>query len=105
MIDAIMLSGLTNISEDVYTMYIPFRRNIMEAHIQKWGNSLGLRIPMQIAKQLRLHAGSQVILKIENGQIIIQSPKYNLDEMLKNITNKNRHHQILDDDQQGNEEW
>jgi len=77
----------------------------MQAHIQKWGNSLGLRIPMQLAKQLKLHQGSPVTLEIEDDRMIIQSPKYDLDTMLTCITPANRHHQILDDKQQGNEEW
>lgn len=77
----------------------------MQTHIQKWGNSLGLRIPMQVAKQLKLHQGSPVIIEIEKGKIVIQSPKYSLDMMLKEITPKNRHHQILEDEPQGNEEW
>ena len=77
----------------------------MEGHIQKWGNSLGLRIPMQLAKQLQLHSGSRVTIEIENGRIIIQTPKYNLEMMLKDITMQNQHHQILDDEQQGKEEW
>jgi antitoxin MazE len=77
----------------------------MEQHLQKWGNSLGLRIPIQMAKQLGLHQGSSVILEIEDGKMIIQSPKYNLEKMLEEITPKNRHHQLLDDGQRGNEEW
>lgn len=77
----------------------------MQTHIQKWGNSLGLRIPMQIAKQLQLHQGSSVSIEIENGRMIVQSPKYDLDLMLKNITAKNRHHQIFDDEERGTEEW
>lgn len=77
----------------------------MQAHIQKWGNSLGLRIPMQIAKQLQLNAGSSVTINVENGRIIIETPKYDLDFMLKDITSKNQHHQILDDKLLGSEEW
>lgn len=77
----------------------------MEACIQKWGNSLGLRIPVQLAKQLNLQEGSPVILKVEGGRIVIQSPKYDLDEMLKQITPENQHHQILEDTQKWNEEW
>lgn len=77
----------------------------MQAHIQKWGNSLGLRIPSHIAKQLQLQPGSSVILKIENGRIIIQPPQYDLDSMLMEITPENQHHQIFVDDQKGNEEW
>lgn len=77
----------------------------MQAHIQKWGNSLGLRIPLQWAKQLNLHQGSAVTLEIDRGRLIIQPPKYCLDDMLSKITPKNQHHQILDDDKKGNEEW
>lgn len=77
----------------------------MQAHIQKWGNSLGLRIPMQLIKQLNLHQGSPVTLEIDKDRIIIQSPKYNLEAMLKEITPQNQHHLILDDEPCGNEEW
>jgi antitoxin MazE len=78
----------------------------METHIQKWGNSLGLRIPNKIIKQLQLHPGSAVNVEIENGRIIIETPKYDLDTMLKDITPQNMHHLLLDDEQQlGNEAW
>lgn len=77
----------------------------MQARIQKWGNSLGLRIPVGLAKQLQLHSGSPVTIEIEDGRIVIQSPKYDLDTMLKGINTKNMHHQMLDDEQRGNEEW
>jgi antitoxin component of MazEF toxin-antitoxin module len=46
-----------------------------------------------------------VTLDTENDKIIIQSPKYNLETMLKGITQKNQHRQIFDDEQIGNEEW
>lgn len=77
----------------------------MQARIQKWGNSFGLRIPMQVAKQLQLRSGSSVDIEIEDGRLIIQPPKYDLDQMLKKITSKNRHHQMLDDKRRGSEEW
>lgn len=77
----------------------------MQAHIQKWGNSLGLRIPVKLAKQLQLHAGTAVSLEIENGRIIIQPPKYDLESMLNGITKDNQHHQMFEDEPQGNEEW
>lgn len=77
----------------------------MQSHVQKWGNSLGIRIPMHLAKQLHLHSGSPVKIEVMDGQIIIQTPQYNLEIMLKEITKKNQHHQLLDDKQIGNEEW
>lgn len=77
----------------------------MQAHIQKWGNSLGLRIPLRWAKLLNLHQGSAVTLEIDDGRLIIHPPKYCLDTMLNEITPKNQHHSILDDGKKGNEEW
>lgn len=78
----------------------------MRAYIQKWGNSLALRIPLRWAKQLKLHQGSAVTLDIDQDRLIIQPPKYCLDAMLSEITPKNQHHSIhLDDDKKGNEEW
>lgn len=78
----------------------------MQARIQKWGNSLGLRIPIRLAKQLQLHSGSPVTIEIEDGRIIIQSPKYDLDTMLKEIKSQNNiPRQMLEDGQRGNEEW
>ena len=77
----------------------------MQAYIQKWRNSLGLRIPVQLAKLLKLHQGSPVTLEIEKGRIIIQAPKYDLEMMLKDITQKNQHSPLLEDEQKGNEEW
>ncbi len=77
----------------------------MQSQIQKWGNSLGLRIPMQLAKKLNLHAGSSVNLEIENGRLVVQTPKYDLESMLDEITSENLHHQKFDDGQIGREEW
>lgn len=77
----------------------------MEAHIQQWGNSLALRIPIQIARELKLHKGSMVTLEIEEDRIVILAPKYKLDSMLSEITDKNRHCENLDDRPRGNEVW
>jgi antitoxin MazE len=77
----------------------------MQTNVQKWGNSLGVRIPSRIAKQLHLTDGSPVNMDIEDGRLIIQSPKYSLDTMLDAITHENQHHNLLDDTVKGEEEW
>jgi antitoxin MazE len=78
----------------------------METHIQKWGNSLGVRIPIYLAKQLQLQPGSLVNINIEEGRLIIESQKYDLNMMLKEITPQNLHHLELEDNEQmGNEVW
>jgi antitoxin MazE len=44
----------------------------MIGHIDKWGNSLGVRIPSKIAASLMLKAGSDVELVLEADQLIIK---------------------------------
>lgn len=78
---------------------------MVQTHIQKWGNSLGIRIPKQFAKKLQLYVGSYVVLEIENERIIIQSPKYNLDSMLKEVSKKNLHTLAQESEQRGGEAW
>lgn len=77
----------------------------MQTHVQKWGNSLGLRIPAYIAHQLHLHAGSSVHVSMLNECIIIQPQKYVLEDLLSNITSENLHKNLLDDSLVGSEEW
>lgn len=78
----------------------------MHSQIQKWGNSLGLRIPSQIAKKLNLHEGVSINLEVENGQLILKTNKYTLENLLDQITPENQHNVVLDNVQlRGKEEW
>ena len=64
----------------------------MQATIQKWGNSLGIRIPSFIAKDLALKNGSSVEIIEEDDRIIIQaSKKKSLQEILELVTDENIH--------------
>jgi len=64
----------------------------MQATIQKWGNSLGVRIPSFIAKDLSLKNGSSVEIIEEDNKIIIQtSKKKTLKEILELVTPENIH--------------
>lgn len=47
----------------------------MEARIQKWGNSDGIRIPSSILKSLNLKTNDKVDLIQENDKIIISGPQ------------------------------
>ncbi len=44
----------------------------MNTKIQKWGNSLGLRIPKSFAEEAGVEAGSEVDLTVEDGQLIVR---------------------------------
>lgn len=79
----------------------------MQTHIQKWGNSLGVRIPVALSRQLHLTHGCTVDLTIEANRLVINTKHYALDDMLRGVTKDNMHHQIplLDDGAVGVEEW
>lgn len=77
----------------------------MQTHIQKWGNSLGIRIPMPLSSQLKLKAGSLVDIKVEDDHLVILPRKYSLQAMLDNITNENIHTPVFIDTSTGGEEW
>jgi antitoxin MazE len=65
----------------------------MTATIQKWGNSLALRIPTAVAKQIHVQEGDPVLLKVGNSTLTIKpAPKrLNLDELLSKVTPQNLH--------------
>ncbi len=66
----------------------------MIAKIQKWGNSLGVRIPKSVAQDARIGEGSSVALSVEEGRVIIaplKSRKYTLKELADKITPQNMH--------------
>ena len=79
----------------------------MKATIQKWGNSLAIRIPKNITKDSRVSEGSNIDIMVENGKIILSpSPiEYSLKELLKNVTNENIHSEISTGDYIGGEIW
>jgi antitoxin MazE len=77
-------------------MYLHERRNSMAA-IQKWGNSLAVRIPSKLANQLRVTAGTQVEISTKNGSILVtprRRKQYSLREMLRKIKPENVHELI-----------
>ena len=78
----------------------------MSAKIQKWGNSLGIRIPKSIIEKTNLHEYSEVEIEHKDGVIIIFpcKNKYSLESLLGQITKKNLHKED-DESVEGNEVW
>jgi antitoxin MazE len=50
--------------------------------VKNWGNSLGVRLPANIANQLSLHANQQIKLSVEADHIILTPVKETLEEKL-----------------------
>ena len=69
----------------------------MNAKIQKWGNSLALRIPKAFATEAHLKQGVVVDLAVVDRKVILNPdlpPKYSLDELLGGVSKQNIHSQI-----------
>ena len=78
----------------------------MDAVVRKWGNSLGIRIPGNMAKEIALKDGTSVDIESENGQIIIKPrTRYVLNDMLGKISSENIHEEIDSNGVLGNEIW
>lgn len=77
----------------------------MKAAIQKWGNSLGFRIPALWAKENGIQNGSEVEMIIESNKITILPSKKTLEEMVESITDENLHSEIASGNAVGKEEW
>ena len=80
----------------------------MITKIQKWGNSLGLRIPKSFAAEAQVEAGSTVDISVEDGGLVVRPvrrQKYVLSELLRRVTSRNIHDEIATGEPVGREVW
>jgi antitoxin MazE len=80
----------------------------MQTKIQRWGNSLGLRIPRSFAKEAGVEAGSQVDLSVRDGDLVVRAATrrtYRLSELLEKVTHKNLHGEVDSGEPAGREVW
>lgn len=76
--------------------------------IAKWGNSLAIRIPQNLAKELDLAEGSEVELTLIDGNLAIKPKtrqRYSLEELIQAITPENCHSEIDSGAAVGKEVW
>jgi antitoxin MazE len=79
----------------------------MKTKIQKWGNSLALRIPKSFAAEAGIDQDSSVDLALEKGKLIIVSekPKFTLKQLLSQVNKDNLHQEIDTGPPMGREIW
>ena len=82
--------------------------DFVEAKIQKWGNSSGIRIPSSILKSLNIKTNDILNIEQEDGKIIISIPKkkkISLEERFKEYHGKNLAKEFTWDEDVGREIW
>ena len=60
----------------------------MEVVLARWGNSLGVRIPKDIASRTGLREGARVDIEAQGNRIVITPARrrYELAELLRDVT-------------------
>ena len=78
----------------------------MSSKLQKWGNSLGVRIPKSIIEKTNLAENDELIIEQHDGKIVIfpAKKKLSLNEMMDKVTSSNLHGED-DFKPEGNEVW
>ena len=67
----------------------------MRTKIQRWGNSLGLRIPKPFAEEVGLADDAEVELSLAEGALLIRPARsWSLDELLRGVNESNLHGEI-----------
>lgn len=82
--------------------------DIMEARIQKWGNSDGIRIPSSILKSLNIKTNDVLNIEQEDDKIVISVPKkkkISLEDRFKEYHGKNLAKDFSWDENVGREIW
>jgi len=80
----------------------------MRTRIQKWGNSLALRIPKPFAEESNLREDSAVDVTVRGGKLVvvaIEEPALSLEDLVGKITPRNRHSEVGTGKAVGNEVW
>ncbi len=80
----------------------------MLTKVQKWGNSLGLRIPRSFAADARVEPGSVVDISLVRGGLMVRRArprKYSLNDLLQRVSERNLHGEVNSSRPVGREVW
>ena len=80
----------------------------MQARVQKWGNSLALRIPKHLADEVGLKENSAVELSLRDNELVIAQvvkTGFSLADLLAQVTDANLHREVDTGPAVGGEAW
>jgi antitoxin MazE len=75
--------------------------------IQRWGNSLAVRIPKPFALETALEENTEVDISVDGNRIVVSVPRkdWKLDDLLAGITSRNTHTETSWGGRKGGEAW
>lgn len=80
----------------------------MRTRVQRWGNSLGIRIPKPFAQEAGLGENHEIEIRLVDGKLVLEpviQQVYTLEELLAGVTDENLHPEIDFGPAVGREEW
>ncbi len=80
----------------------------MRLQVQKWGNSLALRIPKAFADETQVQQGSLVDVTVDKGRLVVvpqRKKRVTLKHLLAAVTPENLHAETDTDAPRGQEVW
>ena len=80
----------------------------MKTRVQKWGNSLALRIPKSFAIEVGLEQNAPVEVSLVDRKLIItpvSEPSFSLEDLLAQVSEHNLHREVNTGPAVGNEAW
>lgn len=80
----------------------------MRTRVQKWGNSLALRIPKSFATEVGLQNQTSVEMSVANGKLVIRpviEAGVTLEQLLEQVTAENLHDEVDTGPATGREAW
>jgi antitoxin MazE len=72
-------------------------RSTMRVQVQKWGNSLAVRIPKPFAADADVREGTELDLAVSEGRLVatlVRRRRPSLQRLLSGVTSKNLHGEV-----------
>jgi antitoxin MazE len=82
----------------------------MRTTVQRWGNSIAVRIPAAFARELGIEDQAAVDIAVRDGEFVVtpvavEGDEFTLDELLEGMTEDNLHEEIDWGPPRGREVW
>ncbi len=80
----------------------------MRTRVQKWGDSLAMRIPKSFASEIGIDNDSPVEISLADGKLIVVPTRRSgpsLEELLDHVTDENLHRELTTGPAAGDKAW